>query len=192
MSEGQKEGLKLNFIVFDLEATCDDQTTYWDNEIIEIGAVKFLNNRKVDTFQTFVKPKDTVITKFCTELTTITEFDVMNAPMFPEALEMFKSWSFNSEEDTLFCSWGYYDKKQIIHDCERHNLPYEFIYKHMSLKHEFYKVFDGEKKIPKRGIGMKRALNLLGFTVDGTQHRAIDDAINIGKIFLHYYNHWSV
>ena len=31
----------MRFIVFDLEATCDDGVRDFDNEIIEIGAVQF-------------------------------------------------------------------------------------------------------------------------------------------------------
>ena len=52
------------------------------------------------------------------------------------------------------------------------------------------KIYD-KNKLPDRGIGMKKALNLLNIPLEGKHHRAIDDAKNISKIFLYYYDKWS-
>ena len=48
----------MNYIVFDLEATCEDPMIDpdFDKEIIEIGAVKIKNGKIEDTFDVFVKP----------------------------------------------------------------------------------------------------------------------------------------
>lgn len=58
-----------DYIIFDLETTGFSPT---DNEIIEIGALKFKNNKLIDKFNVLVKPKAR-LTKDIIELTGITE-----------------------------------------------------------------------------------------------------------------------
>ena len=63
----------MNYIVFDLEATCEDPMIDpdFDKEIIEIGAVKIKNGKIKDTFDVFVKPiKKPILTDFCKILLT--------------------------------------------------------------------------------------------------------------------------
>ena len=78
----------INYIVLDLEATCDDKTQI-QNEIIEIGAVKLDENlKKIAEFQIFIKPNlNPQLTDFCKELTKIEQTDVDGAVGFKEALE---------------------------------------------------------------------------------------------------------
>lgn len=179
------------YIIFDLEATCDEKGKQdFKNEIIEIGAVKFDNNVKIDEFQSFVYPAETPVTEYCTNLTGISRSDVVNAPLFPEAYSSFIDWSCREVKKPLFCSWGFYDKKQIDYDCQRHKILSKEITRHISLKHEMPKVCD-KGKLPSRGIGMKKALNLLDIPLEGRHHQALDDARNISKIFLYYYDKWS-
>ncbi len=85
------------FLIVDLEATCCDQGTIpsTEMEIIEIGAVMLNRNTwAIDSeFQQFIKPvRHPQLTAFCTELTTIRQQDVEQAPQFPEAIAQFKSW----------------------------------------------------------------------------------------------------
>lgn len=177
------------YIIFDLEATCDAKQNFV-SETIEIGAVKFDNNHKISEFQSFVRPIETPITTFCTALTGINKNTLALAPLFPEAYKNFISWTCLENNQPLFCSWGFYDKKQIICDCRRHNIQYKEILNHVSLKHELPKIYE-KSKLPNRGIGMKRALNLLNIPFEGKHHRAIDDTKNISKIFLYYFDQWS-
>jgi len=103
------------YLVVDLEATCsDDGSVPRDEmEIIEIGAV-LLDARTFEAkseFQTFVRPvRHPHLTPFCTSLTGFAQRDVAGAPLFPEAIENMKTWMF-AFDDTLFCSWGDYDRK---------------------------------------------------------------------------------
>lgn len=170
---------KLNEVVlFDLEATCDDKTQVlnFDNETIEIGAVKIMNGQIVGEFQSFICPRDTEITAFCTELTSITKEDVENAPHFEEAIHAFSQFIGNAK----ILSWGNYDKKQLIKDSARHNLPEPiWIDRHINLKDEFASLMGV------RRCGMKRALGHCNIPLEGTHHRGIDDARNIAKIYLH-------
>ncbi len=179
----------MRFIIFDLEATCDENRPNFDNEIIEIGAVQFEDKVRVGTFDSFIKPKvNPTLTPFCKKLTTITQQDVDRADSFPDVLKKFLEWTGNH---AVFCSWGFYDKKQMIKDCIRYGLNYNFIYNHISLKHQFHKVHIAHP-VPARGVGMDAALKMLNLPLTGRHHRGIDDAENIAKIFLKYYDSWIV
>lgn len=91
-------------VIFDLEATCDDKNFVFgfDNETFEIGAVKIMDNTIVSEFSTFIKPRDTLITPFCTELTTITDADISNAPDYLTATQAFGQFIGNAK----ILSWG--------------------------------------------------------------------------------------
>ncbi|MEO0687592.1 MAG: 3'-5' exonuclease, partial [Cyanobacteria bacterium J06649_11] len=85
------------FLIVDLEATCSDDGTSpsQEMEIIEIGAVMLNRSTwEIDSeYQQFVKPvRNPILTKFCTELTTITQNDVNNTLTFPEVMSKFKKW----------------------------------------------------------------------------------------------------
>ena len=78
----------MHYIVFDLEATCWEERDNRRNETIEIGAVLINEKQEViSEFQQFVKPlMNPVLSDFCTNLTSIQQADVDDAPLFPEAI----------------------------------------------------------------------------------------------------------
>lgn len=165
-------------VIFDLEATCEDKSVdfYFDKETIEIGSVKVKNHEIIGEVHTFIRPKDTVITAFCTELTTITDRDVAQAPAFREAILQFSDFIGNAK----ICSWGDYDRKQLIKDFERHELePAYWLKRHTNLKKEFADLMEV------RQCGMRQALALCGLELQGVHHRGIDDARNITQIYLY-------
>lgn len=180
----------MEFVVFDLEATCEDKNINprFINEIIEIGAVKI--NEKgiiVDKFSKFAKPYDNVkLTDFCTNLTTIKQEDIDKAEDLSDVLIQFYEWSFNC---TLL-SWGGYDMRQLSRDIKN-----QFIHdiidvtdmenRHIDLKRWYAK----KKKI--KPTGMFYALKHEKLELTGTHHRGIDDAFNISKIFLKYINEFK-
>lgn len=177
----------MNYIIFDLEATCwEKKSPGQRNEIIEIGALKFTETgEKVDEFCAFILPKlNPVLSSFCKELTHIPQTDIDAAKRYPEVLQAFQDWI---GDDYLLCSWGQYDRNQLKSDCELHNLPHEWVEQHISLKHQHPSV-----RGKGRPMGMKRALEVEGFQLDGTHHRGIDDARNISKIFLKYLGQWQL
>ena len=171
------------FLILDLEATCsnDGSIPSQEMEIIEIGAVMVNRSSwEIDSeYQQFIKPViHPKLTDFCTQLTTITQQDVDTAPIFPEVIPQFKEW-IDSYPDNIFCSWGNYDKKQFIQDCQFHNLAYPFGSEHRNIKKEF-SLYLGDKK---KRFGMAQALEYLGIELQGTHHRGIDDARNIAAIY---------
>jgi inhibitor of KinA sporulation pathway (predicted exonuclease) len=178
------------YIIVDLEATCWEGKALAPNEIIEIGAVCVDDSNWIlGEFDVMVRPSICpILSEFCTQLTSITQADVENAPHFPEALQQFQDWIAQFEDSYWLCSWGFYDKKQFKQDCILHGLDTDWLKNHMSIKHQHPKISDG---ITARPLGMQGALKLEGFTLDGTHHRGIDDARNMTKIFRKYYGKWQ-
>jgi inhibitor of KinA sporulation pathway (predicted exonuclease) len=169
------------YLIVDLEATCSDDGAVprHEMEIIEIGAV-MQSSRTFEVeseFQTFVRPvRHRVLTEFCTNLTGITQGDVAGAPPFREALEAMKQWMY-AFADTLFCSWGDYDRNQFLQDCDYHRVAYPFRSGHLNLKAEFARTLGRRKK-----LGIAEALRHLGMNFEGSHHRGLDDARNIARI----------
>lgn len=175
----------MNIIVLDLEASC------WDNsqripreesEIIEIGAVKLNQDYEIlEEFDTFVRPTfHPAISDYCTQLTSIKQSDVQDAPEFAEAMSKFETWC---GEDVLFMSWGFYDKSQIIRECNRKRykgkMP-QLITNHISAKHKIMAL----ENLGKLSFGA--VLKRFKLEFEGTPHRGIDDTRNIVKVVKLY------
>jgi DNA polymerase III epsilon subunit family exonuclease len=73
------------YVVFDLETT---GLSCFEHEIIEIGAIKVENNRVVDTYSSFVKPKNN-IPYYITRINGISNQMVKNAPGIDSVLTEF-------------------------------------------------------------------------------------------------------
>lgn len=163
-------------IIVDLEATCSEQRDIV-NEIIEIGAVKIENGKITSIFDSFVKPViNPILTDFCKDLTSIKQENVDSANEFPKVLREFRNWI--GTNNFILMSWGFYDKKQFIKDCNYWHLPTDWIGEHHNIKLMF------SDKTGHRPCGMEKALKILNMPLDGTHHRGIDDAKNIAKIYL--------
>ncbi|MEM7102677.1 MAG: 3'-5' exonuclease [Bacteroidota bacterium] len=180
----------MNYIIFDLEATCwEHMRPGYVQEIIEIGACKVDAYADVtETFCKFVKPvHHPTLSPFCRELTSITQKDVESAGEFPEVIEEFQEWiGLFDDEDYLLCSWGFFDRKALMHDCMIHDLEENWAEKHISLKHQYKNI----KKL-RKPMGLRRAVEGEGFEFEGTHHRGIDDAQNLAKIFIKYFDSWK-
>lgn len=170
-----------HYLIVDLEATCSDDGAVprTEMEIIEIGAVmQSARTLEIDSeFRTFVRPvRHPQLTPFCTQLTGIRQQDVSDAPPFSSAMESMRKWM-AAFADSLFCSWGDYDKHQFLQDCAYHRISYPFASGHLNLKAEFARSLNLRKK-----LGIAAALRRLGLDFEGSQHRGLDDARNIARI----------
>ena len=174
------------YLIIDLEATCwrTNEGHRGENEIIEIGAIVLDDTREVlGEIQRFVRPvRNPILSEFCKQLTSIRQSDVDTAQIFPNALadfqEQVESISGQKLVDLVFCSWGDYDRKQFMKDCQYHEISYPCGV-HRNVKKEF------ARKRHIKPVGIVRALKILGMPLEGTHHRGIDDARNIAKIFRH-------
>ena len=179
----------MNYIIFDLEATCWPEKGKHISEIIEIGALKISDKQIiVSEFNCFIKPiNHPILSEFCKNLTSITQAEIDKSELFPSVIEKFRQWIDLENEDYLLCSWGYYDRKQLIADCNLHQFDFEWASKHISLKHQYADI----KKL-NRPIGLGKAISSEGMQFEGTAHRGINDAKNIARIFLRYFNDWEL
>lgn len=181
--------LAMNYIIFDLEATC------WENdferkgrvqEIIEIGALKVNENGKfIHSFESFVKPTEhPQLSDFCRNLTHISQIDINRALPYPEVIQRFIDW-IDIEQEYLLCSWGMFDQKILSKNCLQFHLDDDWTNEHVNLKWQYAKI-----KGLRNPVGLHNALRMEGFEFEGTQHRGIDDARNLAKIFVKLLHQW--
>ena len=179
----------VNFIVFDLEATCwKGRPPGMVQEIIEIGALRVNPYGEVlGEYNRFVRPMvNTYLSSFCQELTTISQEDVNRASSFPEVLDEFHEWAGIGEEDYLLCAWGKFDQLMFIHDCELHQLDTDWVFPYINLKKQYQQI----RKLNKP-VGLKHAVEREGFEFSGTHHRGFDDAYNLAKVFVKHLDEWQ-
>lgn len=175
---------KDKIIVVDLEATCwegFDAPEGQENEIIEIG-VCIVNPRNGDANVSqkrsiLIKPIESEISEFCTNLTSITPDLVAEEGIdFADACQILEQ-EYDSR-NRLWASWGGFDHKFFRKQCRRRGIRYPFSKKHTNLKRVFQDTY-GER------MGLARALDAAGIQPVGTAHRGGDDAYNTG-ILLKY------
>jgi inhibitor of KinA sporulation pathway (predicted exonuclease) len=163
----------MDYLVIDLEGTCcdDNSIPLFERETIEIGAVVVsLDGTISGEFGSLVRPvRHPILTRFCTELTGITQADVDWAKPFPEVWQSFLQWVGPRQD---FCSWGCYDLDQFRRDCSFHHLSLWFS-GHCNLVKAFG-----------RRVGNRKAARLLGVEPKGAHHRGLDDARNIAAVLV--------
>lgn len=168
-------------LVIDLEATC------WENEvppkgqqseIIEIGICELDADTGAITKNKgiLIQPKYSKISAFCTQLTTITPelIDKEGMP-FEAAIEILRT-EYEASRYT-WASYGAYDLKMLREQCLLRREQYPMSKHHINVKNFFART-----KGLSRNPGMARALDMLGWKLEGTHHRGMDDARNTAKI----------
>ena len=174
------------FIV-DVEATCWENRGHYtidQTEIIEIGCVLATPDGKVlDEFCTFVRPvMDPILSDFCTQLTSINQGEVDEAPSFREAMHIFDAWI--AGRPGVWGSWGNYDHRAFASMEQRFLSDATFLgMQHVNLK-KAWKKTTGH---PRTGLRSALAFHNLEFL--GTHHRGIDDARNMARLlpFIDYH-----
>ena len=175
-------------LIVDVESTCwkDRYASSRTPEIIELGGITLANtNGKLEvlgSFYEFIKPRlHPRISKFCTQLTSIKQGDVDNAPDFGVALKSFrekakKTANGMSCRRMVFGSWSPYDRRQIRKDCKAHGLRYPFG-RYWDIENSF-SVFMEEQRL----YSVSNALLAIGEVYEGQIHRAISDSANTAVI----------
>lgn len=177
----------MNYIIYDVEATCWQGHHNRQQEIIEIGAIKLNGYGEVDSvFSSFVRPiLNPMLSSFCKELTSISQVDINQAAQFPVVIEEFMEWIEVDEENYLLCSWGSFDKEIMCTDCILHDIDDDWVYDHIDIKQQYQEI-----RRLRNPRGLRRVVENEGFEFTGEQHRAIDDAKNLAKVFLKYLDEW--
>lgn len=166
-------------LVIDVEATCwrGQPPPGQKSEIIEIGIclLDCASHQPIDKDSLLIRPENSSVSEFCTELTTLTQAQVDQGISFVEACQRLQENYLSRQR--VWASYGEYDKKQFQKQCQLWKIPYPFHSRHINVKTLFAIVHS----LPEE-IGMLQALSLLNLPLQGTHHRGIDDAVNIGKI----------
>ncbi len=170
---------KDKLIIVDLEATC------WEgyhapkgqtNEVLEIG-VCLLDMTTFEITQKqslLVRPTESIISEFCTRLTTITQDLVDREGMaFSEACERLETEYDSSHR--LWGAWGSFDYTLMSQQCKRRNVRYPFIKQYVNFKRVFQDTHG-------KRLGLKFALEAVELPQEGTAHRGHDDAYNIAAL----------
>lgn len=174
----------IDFVIVDLEATCwgdvADKTMPYLNEIIQIGAVACDRNFNIiSKFSSYVKPVyNPTLSDFCKKLTGIRQDLVDDAPRLEKALQYYSNWLGGKSYD--WGSWGNFDNRCMIKNCtEFYNIPesLKVFGMHFNLKWEY------QELTKLRRPGLIRALRNEGLNFVGNHHDALDDAINIVRVW---------
>lgn len=165
-------------IIIDIEATCwrGKPPPGQENEIIEVGVCLYdvRSDALSDKRGIFVRPEKSVVSAFCTELTTITPQQVEAGVTFGDVCALLER-DYDAR-NRLWVSWGDYDRRMFKEQCRHRNIRYPFSDKYLNLKRLFAELYKGQRQ------GMKQALEALGLPLEGTHHRGADDAWNIGRL----------
>ena len=175
------EGARLLNVV-DVEATCWEGSAPagQSGEIIEIGVtvVDMVARERVSRDRILVRPERSTVSAFCSELTGLTRAEVDSGVGFAEACGLLATRQAAAKRG--WASWGDYDRKQFLRQCEAASAAYPFGPRHTNAKAVFAAAF----ALP-RPVGMARALDLVGLPLEGRHHRGDDDAWNIAALVLH-------
>lgn len=174
-------------IVLDFESTCDDVAPPRPQEIIEFPSVlvRLEPFGVVDEFASFVRPHHhRTLTGFCRQLTSITQADIDDAPLFPEVFAAHGRWLTDhglTPEDAVFVTCGDWDLGTMLPiqlaACVPPITEVPPLYmRWLNIKRAFAEVQGG------RPGGMTMMLRLLDLPLVGTHHRGLDDCRNIARI----------
>ncbi|MCT3071631.1 exonuclease domain-containing protein [Leuconostoc citreum] len=82
------KNIPKDFVVIDIETTGLKS----DDEIIQLSAIKFINNKRVDVFDSYIKPLSSKISYAISNLTGITETMLADAPFLEDVQQSFISF----------------------------------------------------------------------------------------------------
>lgn len=180
----------MDYIVLDLEWNQSSEAKNKSErelifEIIEIGAMKYNQNRKqIDSFHEIIRPQVFhEMHQITSDLIHLKMEDLQNGRSFVEVMKDFLSWCGN---DYIFCTWGSLDLLEL-----QRNMAYY----HMEplamgpLKYfDIQKLFSIAYEDRKSRRTLEYAINFLELEKDIPFHRADADAYYTGKILSHFYN----
>jgi len=167
-------------VVIDLEATCwstPEETALNTSEIIEVGVclLDALTGEIRNPRGLIVKPQVSVVSEFCTDLTSITPEMVRHGMSFQDAINILKKDYGVSRK--IMGGYGNYDQNMLAKECDRQGIkaPFGPTYLNVSA------IATLKLKANKR-LGLSDACQLFGLHFDGRQHRGVDDAVMAAKV----------
>lgn len=162
-----------DFVVFDFETT---GLSAKEDNIIQIGAIRYRNNEKVDLFNTYISPKKP-IPKHITEITGIRNSDVKNAPtisqIFPRFIEFIG-------EDKIVAHNADFDMKFFLNNAYNLRLekPKNEVIDTLSLARKYIK---DEKGLKLENYKLSTLKKFLGINIGS--HNSADDCIVCAEVY---------
>jgi inhibitor of KinA sporulation pathway (predicted exonuclease) len=179
MDEANMARLLDQILVIDVEATCWDGAPPpgQEGEIIEIGLcpLDVGTGRRLERRSILVRPERSVVSAFCTGLTTLTQNQVDGGVSFAEACAILRK-DYRAPE-RVWASFGDYDRRQFERQCGSTGVAYPFGPTHVNVK----TLFALGRGLPHE-VGTAAVLRMAGLPQEGTPHRGHDDAWNIAAI----------
>ncbi len=169
-------------LVIDVESTCWDgpPPPGEESEIIEVGlcVIDLMTLERIDKQSLLIRPQRSRLSPFCTELTTITEADLERGGSLAEACRILRK-DYDAK-NRPWASWGDYDRRQFEKVCRASEVGYPFGPTHLNIKNLFAMAAGASHE-----LGLDAAFSRLGWQMEGTHHRGVDDAWNIARILCH-------
>lgn len=169
-------------LVVDLEATCWEGSPPLGqrHEIIEIGlcVLDIATGRRLDNPTLIVRPMQSTVSDYCTRLTTLTQAHVEAGISLARACQILRD-EYGSRQ-RIWASYGDYDRRMLKSACRTSNVAYPFGSRHLNVKTLFAAVHALREE-----ISLAKAMETMGWPLEGTLHRGGDDAWNIARILGH-------
>ena len=176
---------KRYLVVVDFECTCEDQEEPFLHEIIEFPAVllDLRTGREARHFHAFVKPTERpVLSDFCSRLTGIDQATVDKAETLDRVLVEFGAWldEFAGEDYALAADCQSDLRHFLLPECRRKKIRVRDAWRcWVDIGRHLMVHFD-----LRRPGNLQMKLAKVGLVFEGTPHRGIDDARNIGRLAL--------
>lgn len=181
MGNQRKRISKINII--DIEATCEKDDKSFNSELIQIAVVPLdlitLEIREDLSFNSYVKNRNSKVTKFCTDLTGITQdkLDKEGKPIN----EVFNSLKKKYSNHQACAGYGWYDKKKIMQECYSENLMQPLNMElYSNIKNQIAVICGFAKE-----IGLFNMMKHFNLKFEGEQHNAYWDAYNTAVLYAH-------
>lgn len=169
---------------FEMNPVTKENNTALANEIIEIGAVKVVNNSEItDRFQSYVKPVfSNTLSPIIRRLTGIDESNLRHAPTFIFAIHTFSEWIGNRK--TKIYAWSESDYQQFQTECnEKEMNPPDNMNEWEDLQNIYFKKLGAD--ITREKTALKKAAEQNGIVIDKHLiHSASYDAYITTQIYL--------
>ena len=172
------------YAVLDFEATCEENTTIHNQEIIEVPVIllRASDGHEVARFQMYVRPMlNPELTPFCTSLTGITQETVDGADPFApvfRSLMRFLCQHGVTRSNTVFVTCGDWDLSSMLpRQCQLAGVACPTVFRRwMNIKKEF------QRHSAVKVASLMDMVEKAGLHHRGRLHSGIDDCVNIAQV----------
>lgn len=176
-------------LTVDVECTCwnSEPPSGESSEIIQIGMTEvLLDELKIGkTYGWYVKPKFSTISKYCTDLTGISQGTLKGKGTFPDVCNLMIK---TGTRKHTWASYGNGDLKQFQIDFERWKKSYLALDEAKKFDYPFgenyFDIGNFMSVVCGERVGLLKALEIIGEEFQGQHHSATYDSANTAKILI--------